>query len=177
MLGPSAMHLLGPETRGLADDDDPWNRPQEAPGPPPEGRPRSALHSKGPASVFNSRLQTQSFLGGFGAAEQLLSDKIKPRRGLDPLVTQVTNTALFGPHGTCLSGAPSQRRKHHLRASRQRPHLYQPWPRWDDPPRSFPRTYLVRSQEGLHPKAHAANECTLSGRARGLSQHHFTGHY
>lgn len=87
MLSPPAMHLLGPETRGLADDDDHWNRPQEAPGPPPEGRPRSALNSKGPGSVFNSRLPTQSLLGGLRAAEQLLSDKIEPRKEPNLLVT------------------------------------------------------------------------------------------
>lgn len=51
-----------------------------------QGRPSSALSSKGPASVCNSTVQTQSFLGGLRATLQLLS-AIKPRRGPNPLVT------------------------------------------------------------------------------------------
>lgn len=56
-----------------------------------QGRPRSALSSKGPASVLNDRHQTQSLLGGLGAY-QLLSDRNEPRWGLKPLVTEVTRT-------------------------------------------------------------------------------------
>lgn len=52
-------HLRGAETRDLIDN------VKMTPGADhvKQGRPRSALSSKGPAGVFKSRLKTQSLLG------------------------------------------------------------------------------------------------------------------
>ena len=75
------------------------------------------------------------------------------------MVTQVTNSVVsVGRHLTDRSPAPGLPDKG--------PCLYQPQPRWPDSARSFPCTHLVRSQEGLHPEAHAADKSTLSGRTR-----------
>lgn len=83
MLSPPTMHLLGPETRGLVDDDDSWNRSQEA---------LALLLRAGPGMLCTPRdlpvsLTADSRPRELGAAKQLLSDKIEPRRGPNPLVT------------------------------------------------------------------------------------------
>lgn len=89
----------------------------------------------------------------------------KPRRGPKLSARQVTNTVLLcrPPHRATVSVG------HHLTERSLAQGLTEKPPvparsSWDDPDRSVLRTHLVRSQERLHPKAHAANESTLSGR-------------
>lgn len=86
------------------------------------------------------------------------------------MVTQVINSVVsVGYHLTDRSPSPGLPDKSL--------HLSQARPRWPDSARSFPWTYLVRSQEGLHPKAHAADKSTLSGRTRDTPISTFSSHY